>query len=459
MAYEAKDFSTLGASAWRDEECRFMVGTDPTDPTVWQLVDTNVEVGEPGWLVTRGKMPLNGEDPDVDIANAILATSTAGPDIEIPDGLGSLEFQDWARIAQEYARDEVERRVAEHDRQLADVGWRTMSSFEKRRIELMWDPYVAYGYPTTMAGDPGVGKTKVALALAAWRSGLGEHVILLTAEDDPESSLRPFLEKHGANLDFIHTVPTEKMFVLDDAGLSKLDHALATWPIRLVIIDPVVYFMGGRTDMNRQNEVRVLMGELAKRAAAHRLAMLVLMHVNKGGQKALYKLMGSVDFSAAVRSVLIVGQDDHDDARGKAMFHIKCNYAKKGEPRGFVLLDDPDDEYRTPTFQWAMATDLTLADVEGSKPGRKPSQSKMAKQIIVGLLKDGPLDSKLVTAAVLGSGVSEATLRRVREEIVDVEPHAAGPGGGRTSMWKLRPLVSHEQVGLNEDPEHFGSAQ
>ena len=245
----------------------------------------------------------------------------------------------------------------------------TLADVTPQKVDWVWRPYIAWKRLTALVGDPGVGKTKLAGYLAAWRSREGEHVLFLCSEDDAGTSLRPYLEKHGADLSRIHIVPLgDKMFILDEKGFEKLDRALARWPIRFGVIDPIVHFMGDKRDMNKQNEVRGVLGPLAARAAKHDMALLVNMHSNKSATKMLYKTMGSQDFNAAVRSVLYVGKDDDDDSRGKVMFHGKTNDAKLGPPQGFDLLDDPEDPFEQPRFTWR-DTDLTKDDIEGPVEG------------------------------------------------------------------------------------------
>jgi hypothetical protein len=417
-----------------------MVGLDPNDLTHFQVWEVGAEHNP---IIAAS---LTEGDPRM-TPQAIVAQHVAYFETYAQDHPGvelGPDFPRWAWEASNVAEAEVRRREAAKDRQLEADGWVTLSAVRASKVEFIWKPYIARKRPTALVGDPGVGKTKLACYLAAHRSRLGEHVLLLSAEDDASSALRPFMEKHGANLDLVHLVPLEKMFVLDEDGLAKLDRALERWPISFAVIDPIVHFMGDKRDMNKQNEVRGALGPLAARAAKYNVALILNMHSNKSATKALYKTMGSQDFNAAVRSVLHVAKDDEDDTRGKAMFHVKVNDGKLGPPVGFDLLEDPADPFEQPTFAWRASTDLTLADLEGrtNERGRPPAQSKMAKGIIVGLLKNGPQDGALVKAALIGAGISESTWRRAVKSTVDIEQQASGLGGGSTSVWTLKPIES-----------------
>lgn len=417
---------------WRSPDGRFTLELDPQDPTHYLLHNGS-------GLLRRGLIPDSEQQP------ASLSIETALAEV-IPEAILGPEGETWTDRAQVISDGARAARLQAHERQLASDGFVRASTVTARTVEFLpgWDPYIAIGSQTLLAGDPGVGKSTLAVALAAEVSRLGRNVVILSAEDDHESKLRPLLEKLGADLDRCILQPLEKAQVLNAEGLAKVDRAIASFDPLLVTIDPVTYFLGGEKDMHRANEVREVMKELSARAAQHQIAVMPLMHLNKGSGKALYRILGSIDFPAVARSALLVGKVDDEPERGRVLLHIKCNVGELGDPKGFDLVKDPDDPHRLPIFTW-QETDLTEADITGagSASGRKPSQSKMAGDIIVALLKNGPVESWIVKAAVEGAGVSERTLARVRKELIEVEQTHPG-GGGSKSVWKLKPLADRD---------------
>ena len=61
--------------------------------------------------------------------------------------------------------------------------------------------------------------------------------------------------------------------------------------------------------MNRANEARDMTKRLSLLAEKYKCAILLIGHMNKaGGNKAAYRGMGSIDFFAVARSVLLVGR-------------------------------------------------------------------------------------------------------------------------------------------------------
>jgi RecA-family ATPase len=62
-------------------------------------------------------------------------------------------------------------------------------------------------------------------------------------------------------------------------------------------------------DMNRANEARDMTKKLAALAEKYQCAIVLVGHMNKAaGNKAAYRGMGSIDFFAVARSVLLVGR-------------------------------------------------------------------------------------------------------------------------------------------------------
>ena len=85
-----------------------------------------------------------------------------------------------------------------------------LSDVEPEEVRWLWPGYVPYGKVTLLAGDPGLGKSWATLDLAARLTVGGETpdrlhvmvqgaVVLLTAEDGLADTLRPRIDKQGAD--------------------------------------------------------------------------------------------------------------------------------------------------------------------------------------------------------------------------------------------------------------------
>jgi hypothetical protein len=283
---------------------------------------------------------------------------------------------------------------------------------------------------TLWQGDPGVGKSYVSLVMAAALSQVGHRSLIMQVEDGIADTMKPRLDALGADSKQIRAFASGRAPVLNLAGIKKLEAHMADWKPSLVVVDPVTYFLGADRDMHRANEVRECLAALAVLASHHNAAIVPIIHMNKGSQKALYRALGSIDFIAAVRSVCMFGWLEDEPDRGRAMFHIKCNVGPREDVIGFDITGDG--------FEWR-ETDLTLAEIEGKQPGPKPTKSKEARAWLARYLEHGPVDSRVVRHSADEEGIKWATLERISREPRFVKERIEG---STDSMWSLRPLLA-----------------
>ena len=89
---------------------------------------------------------------------------------------------------------------------------------------------------------------------------------------------------------------------------ERLEQAIRQTNARLVVLDPIQSFLGAEVDMHRANEIRPLMKRVSVLAEKYHCAIVLIGHMNKNSTgKSSYRGLGSIDFQAAARSVLIVG--------------------------------------------------------------------------------------------------------------------------------------------------------
>jgi len=195
-----------------------------------------------------------------------------------------------------------------------------MDTIQSEEIKWLWYPYIPYGKLTIVQGDPGEGKTTFALNLAA-KLSLGENfendsesedrepinVIYQTAEDGLADTVKPRLEAAGADCSKILVIDeSEKSLSMKD---DRIEQTLEQTHAKLLILDPIQAYLGDNVDMNRANETRNVTKRIAALAERTGCAIILIGHMNKGGgQKAAYRGIGSIDFFAIARSVLLVAR-------------------------------------------------------------------------------------------------------------------------------------------------------
>ena len=167
----------------------------------------------------------------------------------------------------------------------------------------------------------------------------------------------------------------------------RLEEAIMQTKARMVVLDPIQGFLGTDVDMHRANEIRPLMKRMAVLAEKYHCAIILIGHMNKNSNgKSSYRGLGSIDFQAAARSVLIVGRMK-DEPETRVMCHVKSSLAPEGKSVAFRL----DKETG---FQWIGEYDISADDLlSGDARGQK---SRIAKEFLLDILADGGMAQKKI---------------------------------------------------------------
>ena len=176
----------------------------------------------------------------------------------------------------------------------------------------------------------------------------------------------------------------------------------------LAILDPIQAYMGEKTDMNRANEVRPMFRRLADVAERTGCAVILIGHLNKaaGGQSA-YRGLGSIDFRAAARSVLLIGRVKREP-NVRVIIHDKSSLAPEGKPVAFCL--DPETG-----FSWIGEYDITADELLSGAGGNNATKTEQAERLILDLLADGKeLASEDIVKAAAEAGISERTVQNAK---------------------------------------------
>ena len=314
-----------------------------------------------------------------------------------------------------------------------------METVEVEQIEWLLYPFIPFGKVTIIQGDPGEGKTTMVLQIIA-KLTRGEPIVLnlqsqkeaqkdneenlkqevlsqdnpiqpvnviyQTAEDGLGDTIKPRLLAAGADC--------SRVLVIDDREQPltmldvRLEEAIMQTKARMVVLDPIQGFLGTDVDMHRANEIRPLMKRMAVLAEKYHCAIILIGHMNKNSNgKSSYRGLGSIDFQAAARSVLIVGRLK-DEPETRVMCHVKSSLAPEGKSVAFRL----DKETG---FQWIGEYDISADDLlSGDARGQK---SRIAKEFLLDILADGGMAQKKIEEEASKQGIKKKTLRNAKQEL------------------------------------------
>ena len=284
-------------------------------------------------------------------------------------------------------------------------------------VEWLWYPYIPFGKLTIIHGDGGEGKTTLILQLAALLSR-GEKlpcdsterepikVIYQTAEDGLGDTIKPRLLAGNADCSQIKVIDESEatLTMLDE----RIEKAIVETGARALILDSVQAYIGAKVDMNRANEVRAILSQLGRIAGQYRCAIILVGHLNKvQGNKSNYRGLGSIDFQATARSVLIVGRLK-DNPQIRVMVQDKSSLAPEGEPIAFEL--DKENGFR-----WLGHYDISADDLLCGIPREK--KSEQAENLILEYLSQGKYPQQALLKKAQAIGISKRVLDEAKKEL------------------------------------------
>ena len=317
-----------------------------------------------------------------------------------------------------------------------------MEQVEVEKIDWLLYPFIPFGKVTIVQGDPGEGKTTMVLQIiakltkgeAVLPSGSDEpaleektmdlepvNVIYQTAEDGLGDTIKPRLLSAGADCSRVMVIDdNDQALTMMDA---RLEEAIIKTKARLVVLDLIQGFLGAAVDMHRANEIRPLMKRVAVLAEKYHCAIILIGHMNKNSNgKSSCRGLGSIDFQAAARSVLIVGRIK-DEPEIRVVCHVKSSLAPEGKSIAFRLDKDTG-------FEWIGEYDISADDLlSGDNRGQKIHE---AKEFLKEILVSGSVAQTKVAEEAESRGIKKKTLWNAKKEL-EIESVKIGNQG----FWML----------------------
>jgi len=302
---------------------------------------------------------------------------------------------------------------------------------KSKEIKWLWYPYIPYGKITIVQGDPGEGKTTVILNIISLLSkgeplpfadkGFKAISIYQNAEDDNSDTIKPRLELHKANCDNVCFIEKEDgLLFMDD---DNIEQAILKSKAKLLVLDPIQAYIGDNVDMNRANVIRPRMTKLKETAEKTGCAIVLIGHMNKNsGGKANYRSLGSIDISAAARSVLLVAKQNKS-SEIKVLAQLKNNLAPLGKSLSFRFKDGE--------IEWLSECEMSADELLSGVGTNKMS---LAEDFLLYKLEDEEMVSaKLLYDEAVKQGICKRTLKAAKAKL-DIQSLKKDDGW----YWKFR---------------------
>lgn len=330
----------------------------------------------------------------------------------------------------------------------------TIALVQPESVRWLWRGRIVLGMLNLTAGEPGLGKSTLTYYLAAEVSrgdldgDLYTHpadVLIVTYEDHIASVVRPRLEAAGADLERVHVLgvkedDTEALLTFP-GDLELIRQAIERTNARLLVVDPIVASLPSEINSHRDQDVRRVLAPLAQLAERYDTAVDVVMHVNKSQAKHFFQRVGgSIGFTGAVRSALLVARDpaDPDGERGprRVLAHGKCNV---GPEMASLLLEiervQLTEEIETSRLRFLGECEASTTELLGAADEDQRTELDEACDWLAGELEGGKRKSEEVSRGARAVGISEPTLRRARKRL---KVRSTREGFGEQGVWYVQ---------------------
>jgi hypothetical protein len=341
------------------------------------------------------------------------------------------------------------------------------SDLVPRAVCWLWPLRLAEGKLAILDGDPEQGKSLLALDLCArlsrgqpWPDGAVSSSgpapsLVLNGEDTADDTIRPRLEALGADLTrvaVLRAVDALGVPVSLPGDIELLEAAIARSGARLVVIDPVVVFLGQNVSTANDQSVRRALLPLALLGERYRCVILLVRHLNKsGGGRSLYRGGGSIGIVGACRSAWLVARDPKEPQRRRAMAQIKNNLAPPQPTLTFEVVTH-EGGGAPATLSWLGTSPLSADELLARQPApgnKPPSVRERTREFLSNFLEKGPRKVREIWEAAQKEGLSEPTLRRARDELGARSECVFEKGGPKINYWLLR----HHTLPKKTEPE------
>lgn len=297
-------------------------------------------------------------------------------------------------------------------------------------IEWDWPGWLPKGFATMIAAEPGIGKSVLALRLAAtyllgwsWPDGTpyaGTPGKVLWCETEGGQALNlARATAWGLPTDRILTPtsnPLDSISLEDYRQLDSIRQIAAGEDIRLIVVDS---FSGGSSKDENDAEAGRVVKTIAEVARDAGLPLVITHHLNKSWRSnriTLANIRGSTAIAQFVRLVWALDKPDPEEQTALRLYGVKNNLGLSPKEIGLQVTDT--------------GMQLLREVPEAPKPDTVVDR---AAEFLLDLLQREPLPKREIESAFESEGLSLAALRRAESRLnITKVKRSDGPW-----MWSL----------------------
>lgn len=308
---------------------------------------------------------------------------------------------------------------------------RFADTVQPEAIEWLWPGYLPQGKVVVLDGDPGLGKSTLLCDIAA-RLSTGRElpngkqhapmgVLLLMAEDGIADVTVPRLAVAGADLariafreNYVGETGLEEPPEFP-ADLVRLQDDITASDARLVVIDPIMSYLGEEINANSDQQVRRALMPLKDLAEETKATIVLVRHLNKmSGGNALYRGGGSIGFVGVARVALIMAKHPEDESR-RILAVNKTNLGAMPPSLSFSVVDSG---LGAGMVRWEGSSAHTAESILTREvDDDRRSAVDEALGFLQQLLADGPVLSTTVGDAAKGHGIGTDALNKAKRKL------------------------------------------
>jgi len=421
-----------GANVWQKE---YNAWFDPARPIM--ILTDNDEAGNKRSRIAASS--LKAEKPDRITKIILLPNLSEGGDITnwLNQGHNVKELN-------HIIENTIEFKARQTGNQLVTV---RISDIEPVPVQWLWFPRFALAKLCLLVGNPGVGKSFTSLDIAAriskgspWPAsdnlpdGANDapkgSVLILTSEDGLADTVRPRLDKAGADCNKIHIIKGvhredeeqlkfwsgDEPLITDSFCLSRdielLEKKLKQiTDVKLIIIDPLSAYYGAKVDTHRNAAIRSVLTPIAETAERYNICIVGITHLRKSiSEAAIYRVTGSIGQTAQARLAWLIHLDKENQDR-RLFTCLKNNLSREKTGLAFEIRDGRV-EYE-PGIITETADDLFRDESEHGP------RVKDAMEFIDEIITTAPMAPKSldVQTAATKANISYGTYRRAKNTL------------------------------------------